>query len=460
MIITIPMKKTLTLKNIAFALFLTLPVLTNAQTPKTFGKSITEKPNPENGMVRCISTEYENYLQDSNSKRATNEQFESWINAKIAERRAAKNGQKSGNAVVTIPVVVHIIHNGDAVGSNENIKVGQVEAQIKVLNEDFRRKPGTPGFNDLEVGADTEIEFCLAQVDPEGNPTSGIERINKQKTFWTRSEVENDLKYDTQWDPEKYLNIWVANFGGDLSNVLGYAQFPSNSGLPGLDGGLDSTDGVIISYKNFGSMTYFPEGNYGPAMYAKGRTTTHEIGHFLGLRHIWGDGEGCNNTDYCNDTPFAYEANTGCFDPEYDSCPDKPGFDMTNNYMDYSGDDCMNIFTQDQKTRMVTVLANATRRASLVTSNVCGLATTADFEMLRDMTVYPNPAQNELNISVGNSELPDSYVIYNTLGQTVANVKISGQSSLTVNTSQYAKGIYIIKIFKGNDSKTIKFIKE
>jgi hypothetical protein len=459
MIITIPMKKTLTLKNIALSLFLTLPVLMNAQGPRTFGKSITEKPNPENGMIRCISTEYENYLQANNPNRATADQFESWVNDKIAEGRAAKNGQKSGNTVVTIPVVVHIIHNGDAVGSNENIKAGQVEAQIQVLNQDFRRMAGTPGYNDMAVGADTEIQFCLAQIDESGEPTTGIIRYNKQKTFWTRQEVESELKFQTQWDPNQYLNIWVANFGGDLSNVLGYAQFPSNSGLQGLDGGLDYTDGVIINYKNFGSADVFPQGTYN-APYNKGRTTTHEIGHFLGLRHIWGDGEGCNNTDYCNDTPFAYEANSNCFDPEYDSCTSKPGFDMTNNYMDYTNDDCMNVFTQDQKERMVTVLANATRRASLVTSTVCGLATTAEFEMLRGMTVYPNPAQNELNISVGNSELPDSYAIYNTLGQTVANVKVSGQSSLTVNTSQYAKGIYIIKIFKGNESKTIKFIKE
>ena len=459
MIITIPMKKTLTLKNIAFALFLTLPVLTNAQAPKTFGKSITEVPNPENGMIRCISSEYESYLQANNSNRATTDQFESWISGKIAERRATSDLQKSGNTVVTLPVVIHVIHNGDALGSNENIKEGQILAQLESLNNDFRRKPGTAGYNDMAVGADTEIQFCLAQVDPSGEPTSGIIRYNKQKTFWTRQEVEDQLKFQTQWDPEKYLNIWVANFGGDLSNVLGYAQFPSDSGLPGLDGGLDYTDGVIINYKNFGNADIFPGGTYGPP-YNKGRTSSHEIGHFLGLRHIWGDGAGCNNTDYCDDTPFAYEANSSCLDDTLDSCPSKPGLDMTNNYMDYTNDDCMNVFTQDQKERMVTVLANATRRKTLVTSTVCGLATSADFEMLRGMTVYPNPAQNELNISVGNSEMPDSYVIYNTLGQTVANVKVSGESSLTVNTSEYAKGVYIIKIFKGNDSKTIKFIKE
>lgn len=456
------MKKTITLKNIALSLFLALPVFMNAQTPKTFGKSMNEIRNPEDGMIRCISTEYENYLQESNPERANVAQFESWIGKKIADRRLAKNGQKSGNAIIVIPVVVHVIHNGDAIGSNENIKEGQVLSQIEVLNQDYRRMVDTPGYNEMPDGADTEIQFCLAQIDPEGNPTTGIDRVNLSVASWNnRSEVESNLKFSTSWDPTKYLNIWVANFSsnGDLADVLGYAQFPSNSQLAGLEtnGGLDYTDGVIINYKSFGSIDIFPQGTYTPG-YNRGRTTTHEVGHFLGLRHIWGDGNGgCNNTDYCADTPFAYEANTSCF-PGYDSCP-SAGEDMTNNYMDYTGDLCMNVFTNDQKERMMTVLENSIRRKTLPTSNVCGLATTADFQALQETTVYPNPAQNELNISVGNGDLPDSYVIYNTLGQTVANVKISGESGLTVNTSGYANGIYIIKIYKGSESKTIKFIK-
>ncbi|MHA3786970.1 M43 family zinc metalloprotease [Flavobacterium hauense] len=453
------MKKTMTLKSMAMAIVLATPVFVNAQdAPKTFGKSLTEIRNPENGLIRCISTEYERFLQESSPKRADEAQFESWINNKITERRATKSNQKSGNAVVTIPVVVHIIHNGDALGSNENIRNQQVNSQIRVLNEDYRRKLNSPGYNDILVGADTEIEFCLAQVDPTGEATNGIIRWSFDTPTYNRAAVQS-TKSLTQWDPTKYLNIWVFNFGGDLQSVLGYAQFPQGSGLQGLEeSGFDFTDGVAIGYQYFGSSTYYPQGNY-TAPYDKGRTTTHEIGHFLGLRHIWGDGvnPGCNNTDYCNDTPFAAEANASCIG-FIDSCP-QPGEDMTNNYMDYTNDTCMNIFTADQKTRMVTVLENSPRRASLLTSGVCGLATTADFQTLQETSVYPNPAQNELNISVADGDLPDSFVIYNTLGQTVANVKVSNQSSLTVNTSAYANGIYIIKIFKGSESKTIKFIK-
>lgn len=446
------------LKSVAMAAFLTLPLLTSAQEPKIFGKKLINPKNAENGVIRCVSSEYERYLQENNPQRKTEAEFESWIDNKTAERKLAKLGQKSANGTLTIPVVVHIVHNGDVLGTGENIRNEQVMSQITVLNQDYRRMADTPGYNDDPVGADIGIEFCLAQVDPDGAPTNGIIRHNLGVASWSEAAVESNLKPTTQWDPEKYLNIWVCRFGGDLEDVLGYAQFPQNSGLQGItSSGFDFTDGVIIGYAFFGSRDIYPQGNYN-SPYDKGRTTTHEVGHYLGLRHIWGDGQGCNNTDYCDDTPFAYEANAGC-PIGMDSCPAKAGDDMINNYMDYTNDACMNIFTQDQKERMITVLENADRRASLLTSNVCGLLTTADFQALQETTVYPNPAQNELNISVANGELPDSYVIYNTLGQTVANVKVSSEAALKVNTSAYANGIYIITIFKGSESKTIKFIK-
>lgn len=455
------MKKTITLKNIVFAIFLALPVITNAQdSPKVFGKSITEKANPENGLIRCISTEYEKFLQENSPERANTAQFESWIGNKITERRAAKAGQKSGNAILTIPVVVHVIHNGDAYGVNENISDEQVISQITVLNQDYRRMFDTPGYNEIEEGADTQIEFCLAQIDQFGEPTNGITRENKFQESWGRTEIENTLKFDTQWDPEKYLNIWVCNFGSDLNGILGYAQFPQSSTLQGLSGPYISyNDGVIIGYKYFGSKDLCANGTY-QAPYNKGRTATHEVGHFLGLRHIWGDEENgqCNSTDYCNDTPYAAEANYGCMSG-IDSCPNKSGSDMVNNYMDYSNDTCMDVFTQNQAERMITVLENAVRRKNLLTSGVCGLATTADFQLLQETNIYPNPTQNELNITVGNGDLPDSYVIYNSIGQVVANVKVSSQASLTINTSGYANGIYIMKVYKGSETKTLKFIK-
>ncbi|HEU4496838.1 MAG TPA: M43 family zinc metalloprotease, partial [Flavobacterium sp.] len=161
------------------------------------------------------------------------------------------------------------------------------------------------------------------------------------------------------------LNMWTVNFSN--SNLLGYAQFPSASGLPGLnsDGGAATTDGVVSGYNYFGSSDYNDGTFILGAPYDKGRTMTHEVGHWLGLKHIWGDGD-CSVDDFCADTPNAATANYNC-PTNLDSCPD-PGLDMVQNYMDYTDDPCMNIFTADQKARMITVMNNSTRRSTLKTS--------------------------------------------------------------------------------------------
>ncbi|SFQ63259.1 M43 family zinc metalloprotease [Flavobacterium akiainvivens] len=309
------------------------------------------------------------------SNAAQNQQkFEQWLAPKVAAAKAAslqKSGQNT-NQVVTIPVVVHVIHNGDAIGQDENISDEQIFSQITVLNEDFRRMLNTPGYNTNPVGADMEIEFCLAQRDPNGLLSTGITRRNMGKATWEMDEVEV-MKTQTQWDPEKYLNIWVVS-QVTIQNIYllaGYAQFPVQSGLEGLTGLPTSanTDGVVIGAPYFGSEEIYPDGFYEQGV--TGRSATHEIGHYFGLRHIWGDAEACEGTDYCADTPVHATANQGCPPAGYDSCPDEPGVDMIANYMDYTSDACKNVFTADQKARMQAVLANSPRRASLITSDGC-----------------------------------------------------------------------------------------
>ena len=325
------------------------------------------------GFVKCLTSEYNNDLVRRNSSRMTNQQFEDWLAPKIEEIKAERAaGRNPFPSVVTIPVVVHVIHNGDAIGVNENIADGQVLSQIQVFNEDFRKMTGTPGDG---AGVDTMIEFCMAQVDPSGNATSGIDRVNLGQASWNQAGVEGTLKPNTIWDPTKYLNMWTCNFGGDLNGVLGYAQFPSGSGLAGMPAedcvtGEASTDGVIAAYDTFGSRNIYPTGNYGSTQYDEGRTMTHEVGHMLGLRHIWGDTGNCSNDDFCADTPDATAANFGCV--TQDSCPaDGLGNDQSENYMDYSDDSCMNMFTQDQADRLMAVLLNSPRRDDLLVSNVC-----------------------------------------------------------------------------------------
>ena len=442
------------------AFFGTLPFGVNAQEmPKVFGKTLhSNSMNAETGKIRCVSTEYEEYLQEQNPLRATSAEFETWIAQKITASKAKSTASTA--EVITIPVVVHVIHNGDLVGANENISDAQVLSQIAVLNQDYRRMLGTPGYNTNAAGADVEVEFCLAQVDPDGIPTTGIDRVNLGVSSWSESQIENNLKPNTSWDPTKYFNIWVCNFGGDLDGVLGYAQFPSQSGLAGLNNneGSASTDGVIIGYQYFGSKNIYPQGNY-DYPYDEGRTTTHEVGHALGLLHIWGNSwsnNSCSYSDYCNDTPASNGPNGSC--TQHYSCT---SYDMIENYMDYTNDACMNVFTQNQKDRIMAVMNNSPRRSSLKTSTVCALtAGREDFELLNGINLYPNPAQDVLNIAVANNELPDSYTIYNSLGQTMVNTKVANTANLTVNTSAYSNGIYFVKVDKGNESKVLKFIKK
>jgi hypothetical protein len=272
--------------------------------------------------------------------------------------------EESAPTIYRIPVVVHVVHNGEAVGTGPNISVAQVQSQIEVLNEDFRRMEGTNGFD--PQGIDTQIEFYLASTDPDGNvlPEPGIHRYDGGLPVWPTgffTSVDSVLKPATIWDPFRYFNIWTVNFGGFIGrNLLGYAQFPSKSGLPGLDDdeGPANTDGVVVGYKYFGSSEKgnFPDLN---STYNLGRTCTHEVGHWLGLRHIWGDGD-CLADDFCDDTPPSNDANFSCT-PNI-SCGSQ---DMIENYMDYTEDQCMSLFTQDQKERMIQVLLNSPRRNTL-----------------------------------------------------------------------------------------------
>jgi PKD repeat protein len=318
---------------------------------------------------KCFTMEADHLLRQRNARIGTIDEFEQDLQKNIKAYKEKLRTSRTQAAIYTIPVIVHVIHNGEAIGTGPNITAAQVQSQIEVLNEDFRRKSGTPGFNNNAAGADIEIEFAAALRAPDGTPLAepGIHRVNLGKASWDKHEdLENTLKPKTIWDPEKYLNIWTAKLGGEKENSLGYAQFPIRSGMPGLDlSGYPTgagTDGVLLNYLVFGRG-----GNVDPQF--TGRTATHEVGHYLGLRHIWGDDNGgCNTDDYCADTPKTGDKHYGCAKGE-DTCTD-PGKDMVENYMDYSDDACVNIFTQDQKTRMRTVLEKCPRRKELLTSTV------------------------------------------------------------------------------------------
>ncbi len=319
-------------------------------------------------------------VQDSINKirfpnRNTFDDFEESIQKRMNEiKERAKSSGRVNAGIITLPIVVHVVHNGEPIGTGTNLSKAQIQSQIDVLNEDFRKMSGTPGYNNSPVGADIEIEFCLSLLDQNGKTLTepGIHRYNGNKNSWTREEIEGSLKSSTIWNANLFYNIWTVKFGGTSANLLGYAQFPDQSGLAGLNesGGSALTDGVVIQYSSFGSVD---KGTF-PVMqapYNKGRTLSHETGHWLGLRHIWGDGN-CAD-DFVSDTPPAASESRGCMVGRF-SCGST---NMVENYMDYSNDACMNIFTLGQKTRIQAVIELSPRRNSLTTANLCGSIITA-----------------------------------------------------------------------------------
>ncbi len=259
------------------------------------------------------------------------------------------NSQKAMMNIVTIPVHVILVHPpGQPIGTGDNFSLAHVESQIQVLNEDFRRMNADAGNTPSVFPADdSEIEFCLAAFDENGNPTDGITR------YGTNDNLDDDefsIKSATGWDRNLYLNFWV---GSGLGGILGWAYLPSTNNLPNA-----TLDGVVVASCTFGGPGF---GSCTP--YHLGRTGTHEVGHYLGLRHVWGNG-GCNSDDNIADTPIQTGSNFGCPNHPDPSCNN--GGDMFMNYMDYVNDNCMNAFTTGQATRMNQILNNS--RSSLLTA--------------------------------------------------------------------------------------------
>lgn len=311
---------------------------------------------------KCATVEYFQQKQKQNLIHESELQFEKQLASKITQRKKDLVNKRLQVAPYKIPVVVHIIHNGEPVGMGRNISDAQVISQIAVLNKDFNRL-NTDAANTptefLSVAGSIDIEFVLARQDPNGYCTTGINRIHGNRPAWSLSQ-ESQFKALSYWPAENYLNIWVISF----SAYLGYAQFPVSSGLPGLEDEDNNrlTDGIVVDYRTFGVGSSNPS-------YNMGRTATHEIGHFLGLRHIWGDEDACSASDYVADTPPQKEETYDCpnypYAAEGGDCSESI---MFMNFMDYSDDVCLNMFTHGQIDRMIAVLENSPRRKSLVTS--------------------------------------------------------------------------------------------
>ena len=255
----------------------------------------------------------------------------------FVDKNAALGAQPATTITVIIPVAVHVLHYTD----QENISLTQIQSQIDVLNADFSNTNADrtllpSAFASLP--ADMSIEFTLAPAN--------IDRKRSSKASWgTRNAMKSAKKGGIDpVDPSKYLNIWVCNIGG---GILGYAQFP---------GGQAATDGIVVGPQYFGSVGYVA------TPFDKGRTATHEVGHWLNLRHIWGDAN-CGS-DLVADTPTQQTSNYGCPSFPKVTCGNGPNGDLFMNYMDYTNDICMYMFTSGQKTRSQAIFAAGGPRRS------------------------------------------------------------------------------------------------
>jgi hypothetical protein len=254
--------------------------------------------------------------------------------------RLAAGGEFKVADLVQIPVVVHVVYRTPA----ENISKAQVESQITALNRDYSAKnPDKASVPAVWAGlvTDTGIQFTLATTDPIGAATDGITRTQTQaQSFSANDAVKSAATGGADpWPTDKYLNIWVCTLAGGL---LGYAQFP---------GGPPATDGVVILNTAFGTT------GTATAPFNLGRSATHEVGHWLNLRHIWGDTEDCSGSDFVDDTPKQQLPNYNKPTFPHVSCTNGPNGDMFMNYMDYVDDAVMVMFSTGQVARMHATLA-------------------------------------------------------------------------------------------------------
>ncbi len=413
----------------------------------------------------CQTSETEYYLNNKD-KVAGSEVFENRLQKYITQKKEELKNTPSLHKVqktestYRIPIIVHVIHNGESIGEGSNISAAQIYGQIEVLNEDFNfRNPNKDETLEIfkDVAANPSIEFVLATVDPNGNPLAepGIHRSKGCLRQWDSATFDLYAKPSTVWNPKDYFNIWVTNM---RSGAYGYAQFPTLSNLDGIRNETKgaSTDGIVVSHINFGSIEKTPnipqliEG----APLNLGRTATHEAGHFFGLLHTW-EGNSCSTDDFCDDTPNKSQPQRQC-DLNEASC-EAGQLAMVQNFMDYTYDECMTLFTEDQVERMQTVLAISPRREELLTSRAADPITNklfSIFEASKQRVIEGGKIKfTDKSLATGNKQI-DTYQ-WTFSGGTPST---SNEQNPTVTYSQ--RGIFsaILKVISNDGTEDIRSI--
>jgi hypothetical protein len=380
----------------------------------------------KNSSLLAQNCDY-HYLPDAKIERYTEGYVAQYLNGLLSTRQ-----------VIKIPVVVHVVWKNEA----ENISDAQIQSQIDVLNKDFRKlnadfKNVPSVFKDL--AADCEIEFCLAQKDTLGKKTSGILRYNtlvenigsvftnnKRAVFYSASNGADN------WRPTEYLNIWVCK----LSNVLGFASPLSKAQTTPAE------DGIVVDYRVFGTI-----GTAANSIGHKdGRTTTHEIGHYFNLLHVWGSNFSCTDDDLVADTPLQAAPSSDCPSfPYKDSCSNSI---MYPNFMDYTNDECMGLFTLGQKARILATLNGF--RAGLLRGSGCEVVSTQDIDY--QWFVSPNPVSDNMKITFAKGSVHTISQLYLTdvLGRIYPIKAASGlkntEGVLNIPMTDIANGFYLVVI--------------
>jgi hypothetical protein len=399
----------------------------------------------DSGLKRCATTQLDSMKMLRNpALLRLRSKSEELIRERIHLNRSSL--RTAADDIVTIPVVVHVVHdqetNRTGGSGNANITTEQVQSQIDVLNEDYGNTSGYKGYYTDSLGVDTKIRFKLVTI---------VRTYNEKSQFNPLSDAEELANISASWFTNRYLNIWVCRLS---DRYLGTSQFPvvtditdQTAGLSTAEDEMDAlTDGVIIDFRYFGRNSEAITSS----IYNLGRTTTHEVGHWLGLIHTWGD-TSCG-TDYCDDTPTAFTKNEttdlSC-SAVYSDCRGATSRNMIENYMDYSPDACMSVFTNDQKERMHAVLELSPRRAKLVEYS----RLTTDRVIVE---LYPNPVSDYLTANVFTPDYePFTVSVYNQKGQKITDDMVNGTF---LNVSNFSGGIYFYKVKTSKETVTKRFM--
>jgi hypothetical protein len=406
----------------------------------------------------CGQVGYADYLEKQypGFKTSVDAQFNNALNS-MNNKKLPK--RTFGDTIFRIPVVFHVVYEN----SLENLHDSLIISQIRILNEAFRRQnPDTIMTRDIfkPVAADAGIEFFLATVDPSGGTTNGITRTPTSITsFYNPSgQYPDDMKYSATggkdiWDPGRYLNIWVcdlSNAGVDM--LLGYAFPPTNAQNWNSNSYVTlERQGVVLHYKVVGANNILNK-----TFLSKGRAAVHEVGHYLGLRHTWGDGtsaNGCFVDDGIEDTPVTRIAHSGCKYGQNSCNQGTPGDlpDQAENYMDYTNDSCMNMFTIKQASMMqynLNMLRSGLAEKFVIPTPKAEEERTA---------LYPNPANNHVFLQMSRPDTDNSYkvIITDLLGQKVWEGERLLKTKNEFHIGELAKGIYYFQVFDSTNKKVI-----